>query len=317
MTMNAHAAVHVDGLSFYYSQRKALDSVTFDVDAAEIFAFLGPNGGGKTTLFRVLSTLVPLQSTGNAQILGHDLRTHRRQVREYMGVVFQSPSVDRKLTVEENLFQQAALYGLPRAVYRERREQLLRQMGLTDRRSDFVETLSGGLRRRVELAKSMIHSPKILLMDEPSTGLDPGARNDLWVYLQQLRDQSGVTILLTTHLLEEADKADRIAILNEGRLVAVDRPAALRADLGGDVVTIETAEPRELSKRLKDEMGFDATVVDGAVRMEHIAQTTGISQLLEAYPEAIQAIRLGKPTLEDVFIHLTGHHFWQDKEGKS
>ena len=219
-------AVLVTDISHHYGERQALDRVSFGVQTGEVFALLGPNGSGKTTLFRVLSTLVPPQA-GHVLIAGEDVQTATARVRSLLGVVFQSPSVDRKLTVQENLFHQAALYGLTRAEYRQRSQMLLEQMGLQDRRHEMVEQLSGGLRRRVELAKGMLHGPRVLLMDEPSTGLDPGARSDLWRYLTHLRRESGVTIALTTHLLDEAGRADRIAILNQGSLVALDAPQAL------------------------------------------------------------------------------------------
>jgi len=209
---------------------RRLSKVSFEVRSGEIFVFLGPNGGGKSTLFRLLSTLLPLQS-GECEILGFSLRKQIAEIRERIGVVFQSPSVDRKLTVNENLLHQGHLYGLRGAELNQRRTAMLERFKLTDRVRDRVETLSGGLRRRVELAKGLLHRPRLLLLDEPSTGLDPAARSDMWGYLRELRDQEGVTVVLTTHLLEEADKADRIAILDRGQLVALDSPDALRSTL--------------------------------------------------------------------------------------
>lgn len=303
------AAIRIVDLAYRYGDRQALAGVSFDVQAAEIFALLGPNGSGKTTMFRILSTLVPPQD-GRAEILGLDLRSAVRGVRESIGVVFQAPSLDIKLTVDENLAQQAALYGLARDVFRSRRDELLAQLGLTDRRRERVQTLSGGLRRRVELAKGMLHRPRVLLMDEPSTGLDPGARNDLWSYLQRLRDQFHVTVALTTHLLEEAQKADRIAILDEGKLVALDAPAALCQALGGDAITIETDDPPDLVAKLNQQFEISASVVDGFVRFERADGHTWVPKIIEAFPGSVQAIRLGRPTLEDVFIQRTGRGFW-------
>jgi ABC-2 type transport system ATP-binding protein len=194
---------------------------------------------------------------------------------------------------------------------------MLAQLGLTDRADQFAETLSGGLRRRVELAKGMIHQPQLLLLDEPSTGLDPGARSDLWQYLRRVRDQFQVTIVLTTHLLEEADKADRIAILNEGQLVACDTPDALRATVGGDSIMIETADPAALSSLIEQRFGVAASIVEGTVRLEQSEGHQWIARLVDAFPQNINAIRLGKPTLEDVFIDKTGHRFWREQEGVS
>ena len=311
--MIAEPAIHVSGLSYDYGKRRALNEVSFDVSRGEIFAFLGPNGGGKTTLFRIMSTLVPPQGEGTVAILGKSIRKNLTAVREQIGVVFQAPSVDRKLTVQENLYFQATLYGIPRLKFEERRERLLEQMGLTTRRDDLVETLSGGLRRRVELAKGMIHQPKVLLMDEPSTGLDPGARNDLWAYLRRLRDAHGVTIFMTTHLLEEAEKADRIAIIHRGEIVALDSPASLCGELGGDVITIQARDTEALAGSIEDQWGLRAKRMDHALRLELTDGHDWVARIVAAFPDLIESIRLGRPTLEDVFIHKTGHTFWKDE----
>lgn len=284
------------------------------IDRGEIFAVLGPNGGGKTTLFRVLSTLIPLQE-GQVQIVGCDLRRGAAEIRARIGVVFQAPSLDRKLTVAENLEVQGALYGLTGRELATRRDALLAQFGLPDRARELTERLSGGLRRRVELAKGLIHQPELLLLDEPSTGLDPAARSDLWRYLKSLRDERGTTVILTTHYLDEADGADRIAILNEGRLVALGKPDDLRAQVGGDSITIESPAPAELAAAIGHKLGVAASVIDSSVRLEVPAGHEWIARLVEAFPGQITAIRLGKPTLEDVFIARTGHRFWRDDKG--
>lgn len=306
-------AVRLSDLSHRYGQRAALSHLSLEIGAGEIFVFLGPNGGGKTTLFRLLSTLLPVQQ-GEASMLGYDLRRALDEIRLRIGVVFQSPSLDKKLTVAENIRFQAALYGLGGSALRERQADMLGQLGLTDRANDLVETLSGGLKRRVELAKGMIHRPQLLLLDEPSTGLDPGARADLWAYLTRIRQESGVTIVLTTHLLEEAEKADRIAILHRGALVALDTPNALRSTVGGDTITIETENPGQLTTEMQARLGVSATVVDGRVRLEQADGHQWIARIVEAFPARISSITLGKPTLEDVFIAKTGHRFWQAEE---
>jgi ABC-2 type transport system ATP-binding protein len=212
------------------------------------------------------------------------------------------------LTVAENLKHQGRLYGLSAAAIQRRSAEMLQTLGLDKRAHDRVETLSGGMRRRVELAKGMLHQPRLLLLDEPSTGLDPGARADLWQYLQQLQKE-GVTIVLTTHLLEEAERADRIAILHQGRLVALDTPAALQASVGGDSITLRSAAPDELAAAIRDKFQCVATVMGTTVRLEQPDGHQWISRLVEAFPEAIEAVTLGKPTLEDVFIDRTGHHY--------
>jgi ABC-2 type transport system ATP-binding protein len=311
--MHAEPAIEVSGLSHHYGKRQALANLSLTVGRGEIFALLGPNGGGKTTLFRILSTLIPRQS-GKASLLGLRLGQDTQAIRASMGVVFQAPSLDKKLTVAENIRCQAALYGLFGRDLRVRQDELLAQLGLTERAHERTETLSGGLRRRVELAKGMIHRPELLLLDEPSTGLDPGARADLWEYLERLRTDRGVTVLLTTHLLEEADKADRIAILNEGRLVAVGTPDALRSRVGGDSISIETDDAPWLAAEIGERYGIPARVVEGEVRLEQSQGHEWIARLVEAFPGRIASIRLGKPTLEDVFIAQTGHRFWRERE---
>lgn len=310
------SALQIEHLAHRYGQRQAIDDVSFAVAPAEIFALLGPNGGGKTTLFRVLSTLIPLQ-TGEVQILSFNLRRDTTAVRRAIGVVFQAPSLDKKLTVAENLRHQGHLYGLAGSELKQRSQEMMNRLAIADRARDRCETLSGGLRRRVELAKGMLHRPRLLLLDEPSTGLDPAARADLWSYLREIREQEGVTVILTTHLLEEAEKADRIAIMNAGKLVALDTPDALRATVGGDSITIQAADPPHLVAAIGERFGFSATIVDGNVRLEQPDGHQLIARLVEAFPGQIQSVTLGKPTLEDVFIARTGHRFFDDRRANT
>lgn len=310
--MTTPAAVEIAEVTHRYGTRTALDSVEFTVAAGEIFALLGPNGGGKTTLFRLLSTLIPLQA-GAIRLLGFDTAKQTHAARRAMGVVFQAPSLDKKLTVTENLFHQGHLYGLSGLALRERVNEMLARLRLSDRRGDRVETLSGGLRRRVELAKGMLHEPRVLVLDEPSTGLDPGARSDLWEYLRMIRKEQGVTILLTTHLLEEAEKADRLAILDRGKLVALDTPNNLRATVGGDTLSLESDEPETLVAGIRERFGWEARRFDDVVRLEQPEGHRLVAQLVEAFPGRIKAITLGQPTLEDVFIARTGHRFLSEE----
>ncbi len=311
--MVSSAAVSVSRLVHRYADRTAVADVSFAIAPSEIFAFLGPNGGGKTTLFRLLSTLIPIQS-GEIEILGYDAARQAAEVRRRIGVVFQAPSLDRKLTVEENLWQHARLYGITGAQYSQRRGEMLDRFGLADRARDLVETLSGGLRRRVELAKGLLHQPRLLLLDEPSTGLDPGARSDLWQYLHRVRDEEGVTVVLTTHLLEEAERADRLAIMSAGSLVALDTPDRLRSTVGGDTIWIECDAPEQLAADVSARFACTAGVVDGRVRIEQPEGHQWVARLVEGFPGQIRSITVGKPTLEDVFIARTGHRFWQAEE---
>jgi ABC-2 type transport system ATP-binding protein len=299
------AAVAIEAVSYRYGDRLALDGVSLSISPGEMFALLGPNGGGKTTLFRLLATLAPLQS-GRVSIFGHTLPAEMQRVRELLGVVFQAASLDKKLTVEENLWHQGRLYGLTSAALRTKIGELLARLRLADRARSMVETLSGGLKRRVEIAKALLHDPRLLLLDEPSTGLDPIARSELWQTLSTLRDEHGVTVVLTTHLLDEAEKADRLAILNAGKLVALDTPARLRDTVGGDSITIETDEPGALAAQVTERFAIPAAVFDESVRIEQAAGHQWIARLVEAFPGQVKAIRLGKPTLEDVFIDRCG-----------
>jgi ABC-2 type transport system ATP-binding protein len=307
----ATAVIVVDNLRHRYGERAALNGVSFDVREGEIFALLGPNGSGKTTLFRVLSTLM-LPTSGTAVIAGFDAARQPDQVRRRIGVVFQASSADIKLSASENLWHQGHLYGLRGAVLRERIRTMLQRVGLADRAGEKVETFSGGMKRRVELAKGLMHHPSVLLLDEPTTGLDPGARRDLWQYLQELRSQEKVSIIVTTHLMEEAERCDRLAILNSGEVVALGTPAALRSEIGGDVIVLETGQPEALAARITQKFGVSATVVSDKVRMERKDGHRFVTDLVEAFPGEVQSISVSKPTLEDVFIRHTGHRFWQE-----
>jgi ABC-2 type transport system ATP-binding protein len=302
------AAVSIRAVSHRYGSRQALSEVTFEIAPGEIFCILGPNGGGKTTLFRLLSTLIPLQQ-GEVTLVGFDLRREAFEIRRRIGVVFQSPSLDKKLTVAENIRYQAALYGLAGSELRRREAEALEQFGLKDRAGELCEKLSGGLRRRVELAKGMIHYPELVLLDEPSTGLDPGARLDLWQHLVRIRELRGTTIVLTTHILEEAAKADRLAILHQGHLVALDTPGALQATVGGDALTIRTGNSAQLIQALRERYSLTGSEIEGGVRLEVRDGHRWIARLVEELPGEIEEVTLGKPTLEDVFIAKTGHRF--------
>jgi ABC-2 type transport system ATP-binding protein len=300
-------------LRHLYGQHEALAGVSFTVARGELFGLLGPNGGGKSTLFKILTTLLRA-SGGAARVAGHDVAREPAAVRRRLGVVFQHPSVDTKLTVEENLIHQGHLYGLRGRTLRARVDHLLARFGLGERRGELVEHLSGGLQRRTELAKGLLPAPEILLLDEPSTGLDPGARRDLIAYLRALRDQEGVTVVLTTHYMEEAERCDRVAVLDRGRLVALGTPDALKAQVGGDVVVVRTAAPESLRERVRSRLGIEGTLVDGTLRLEHARGHELVRDLVEAFPADVETITYGKPTLEDVFVHVTGHRFFAGAE---
>ncbi|HET6840297.1 MAG TPA: ATP-binding cassette domain-containing protein [Candidatus Angelobacter sp.] len=307
----APAVIQVQNLRHSYGKRTALNGVSFDVHAGEIFALLGPNGSGKTTLFRILSTLM-LPGSGKALIAGFDAATQPDEVRRRIGVVFQAQSVDIKLTAAENLLHQGHLYGLSGKVLKERIAEMLQRVALSSRANDRVETFSGGMQRRVELAKGLMHRPSVMLLDEPTTGLDPGARRDLWQYLRELRDHENVSIIVTTHLMEEAERCDRLAILNEGQVVALGTPTELRSEIGADVILLETAGAESLAERVTKRFGVTASVIGGKVRMERRDGHRFVTDLVETFAGEIQSISVSKPTLEDVFIRRTGHRFWTE-----
>ena len=229
--------------------------------------------------------------------------------------------MDPKLTAYENLWHQGHLYGLRGAGLKQRVGEILARVGLADRAKERVETFSGGMQRRIELAKGLLHHPGVLLLDEPTTGLDPGARRDLWQYLQMLRDEEHVSVLVTTHLMEEAERCDRLAILNEGNLVALGTPTELKSEIGGDVILLDAAhEAGSLAERVRVRFHVETTVLENQVRIERKEGHRFITDVVEAFPGEIQAVSVSKPALEDVFIHRTGHKFWsenQDEQSES
>jgi ABC-2 type transport system ATP-binding protein len=297
-------ALEVIGVRHQYGDRVALDGVSLTVQPGEVFGLLGPNGGGKTTLFKIVSTLIrPL--AGTVRVFGTDVRTDPHTARTRLGVVFQSPAVDARLTVSENLRHHGHLYGLRGTALESRIRSALESVGLADRRSDLVSALSGGLRRRAEIAKVLLHAPALLVLDEPSTGLDPSARRDIWEQLQRLR-AAGTTIVLTTHLMDEAAGCERIAILDRGRIVAEGPPVALTSTIGGDVILVAGHDMPSLAPRVEQRFGIDVDVVDDRLRIERPRGHEFITDLVEAFPGEIDSVTFGKPTLDDVFVHYTG-----------
>lgn len=309
-------AIQTDRLTHRYGERVALHELTLAVSPGEIVALLGPNGSGKTTLFRILSTIAPPQD-GLAAIFGMDLSDPARlnDVRRSIGVVFQNPSLDKELSAGENLAFHGNLFGLGGSELEERIVDLLKRVDLLDRRNERIKTFSGGMRRRVEIAKGLINRPTLLLLDEPSTGLDPIARADVMGYLDQVRKSDGVTVLLTTHLMDEADRCDRVAILDQGKLVALGTPAELKEKVGGDVITITTRQPELVRTALQQKLGVGEVEVDhSTVRLERPRGHEFVPALIEALPQMVESVSVGKPTLEDVFIDVTGHRFRSTNE---
>jgi ABC-2 type transport system ATP-binding protein len=306
--------IDVRQLSYSYGKgiaHPALTDVSFSVSEASICAFLAPNGGGKTTLFKILSTLFPVQK-GSIRINGTELSSNLPVIRNSIGVVFQSPGLDKRLTVLENLKLQAKLYNIPKSEISGRIGNIMRQFGITELHPNMVETLSGGYRRRVEIAKAVLHNPPILLLDEPSTGLDIVARKDLWNYLFSLRDEKRVTVLVTTHMVEEAERADTVIIMDKGKIVRMGSPDNLKKEIGGDIVSVKTGSPNQFIKTIKEKWNIDAVQLDGIIRFEIPADPGLMNKILAEFFDLIESATLSKPTLADVFFRYTGNQFSDD-----
>lgn len=305
------AAVEIDRLFHAYPakrnqpERRALNGVSFTVQEGEIFGVLGPNGGGKSTLFKILSTLFAPQN-GSVRIMGRCLPKESPAIRGLIGVVFQNPSLDNKLTVVENMRHQGRLYGLSGADLERRIGQALRRYDLKERENELCGTLSGGLRRRVELAKALVHGPQVLFMDEPTNGLDPAARKEFWDHLKELQAQHPMTVLVTTHLMDEAERCARLVLLDKGHVAAQGTPTELKSGIGGDVITIEAEDAAVLRTKLKEMFKLDAALVGGALRLEKNRGHAFIPELIEAFPGLVRSVSLSKPSLEEAFIHHTG-----------
>jgi ABC-2 type transport system ATP-binding protein len=313
MNEDRNMILEVHELAHRYGDTPALQGLSFGVEAGEIFGLLGPNGGGKTTLFRILSTLLK-PDEGRALIRGHCVVSESEAVRRQIGVVFQSPSLDLQLTVRENMRHQGHLYGIRGADLETRIDEMLDQVGVRDREGELVRNLSGGLQRRIDLAKGLMHRPSLVLLDEPTTGLDPGARLDLWSYLERARSEQGLSVLITTHLMEDADRCDRLLFLDRGQAAALDSPEALRQSLGGDVVTIRAGDLDNLASELSTKFGQSSEKVDDTLRVRRAGGPEFVPELFEAFPGQIDAVSVGRPTLEDVFMQKTGHRLW-DRDG--
>ncbi len=299
------AIIEVKDLVKKFGAMTAVNGVSFDVGEGEIFGFLGPNGAGKSTTIAMLTTLLP-PTSGEARIAGWSVTGDKDKVRHTIGIVFQDPSLDDRLTAEENLRFHARLYGVPRGEYLKRMESVLKLVELWDRRSHIVRTFSGGMKRRLEIARGLIHYPRVLFLDEPTIGLDPQTRNHLWSYILELKRTQHMTIFMTTHYMLEAEYCDRIAIIDRGRVIAVDTPAKLKESVGEDVISLLPVDAAALTAELKEKFGLKPVAVDGQLEV-HVNDAEGyLPKLLGQSRAGIRSVTLHKPTLEDVFIKLTG-----------
>lgn len=298
--------IEVDGLRKSFGPVAAVDGISFAVRRGEIFGFLGPNGAGKTTTIQMLSTLLD-PTAGSARIAGFDVARQPVEVRKRIGIVFQGPSLDGNLTAEENLLFHARLYNVPAAVYRERSAAVLEMVGLAERRRSKVTTFSGGMKRRLEIARGLLHHPDVLFLDEPTVGLDPQTRAAIWEHVRRLRDETGITVFMTTHYLDEAEHCDRVAIIDHGRLVALDTPVNLKRGLGGDVVRVRCRNAADLAARLRDGQGLAVTPIDGGVAVQVPDAATFVPRLLTDLGKDVESVEIKQPSLDDVFLSLTGH----------
>ena len=298
--------VTAESVRFSYASTLALDGVSFEVGQGEFFSLVGPNGGGKSTLFKIFATLLQ-PDTGSVTFDGKCIVREAHAIRKEIGVTFQHPSLDLKLTVHENLKHHGHFYGLKGAVLADRIDSLLSILGLISRSNERCESLSGGLKRRVEVAKSLIHQPKILLLDEPTTGLDPVARKNLWEYVRLLQKEQGLTVLCTTHLMEEAEASDRMALIHKGKLIAKGTPSALRSEIGSQVVSIKTQSPLEMERHLQETLNLSGgRLVDNEIRFEGSMTENELLKLFSVAGEKADSVTVGRPTLEDFFVARTG-----------
>ncbi len=303
-------AIETQNLTKKFGDLVAVDSASLNVKQGEIFGLLGPNGAGKTTLISILVTMKK-PTSGKGMVEGVDVVANPGAVRRNIGITFQDPSLDEELTAYENLELHAAMYGIPKKERDEKISEILKMVELEDRRNAVVKTFSGGMRRRLEIGRTLLHSPKVLFLDEPTLGLDPQTRNHIWEYVKKLRDMHGVTILLTTHYMDEADLlCDRVAIIDHGKIVAMDTANALKDSLGGDIIVIETPQAEKLCKLLGGlECAKDAVPHDGKVTFRVTQGEREIPKILQFAREKkidVESVSLHKPTLDDVFLHYTG-----------
>lgn len=306
------AIIEVRDLVRKFGDLVAVDNVSFTVEEGEVFGFLGPNGAGKTTTINVLCTLLK-PTSGEAWLNGYHVVRDQAKARRSIGLVFQEPSLDDQLTAEENLNFHAILYDIPAAARAKRMEEVLKMVELYDRRKDFIKTFSGGMKRRLEIARGLMHYPRVLFLDEPTLGLDPQTRNLIWEYILQLREREGISIFLTTHYMDEAEHADRIAIIDYGKIVALDTPDNLRGLVGGDIITVKTTDDQLAAREISQRFGFQVNDGQNGLHFEVQKGEEFIPRLVEQLPVEILSISLRRPTLDDVFLKFTGRQI-RDEE---
>jgi len=308
------AVVEVKGLTKKYGQLEAVRGIDLVVEAGEIFGFLGPNGAGKTTTISILCTLVR-KTSGDARVAGLDVDADPSAVRSRIGLVFQDPSLDAQLTGRENLELHGQIYGVPGALRRQRMAELLEMVELGDRANSLVQTYSGGMKRRLEIARGLLHHPEVLFLDEPTLGLDPQTRNHIWEYLRALRKREGVTLFMTTHYMDEAEFCDRIAIIDKGQIVALGTPGELKSRVGGDVITITSGDSGAVAGEIERLFALKPLVDNGSLRIEVPDGAAFLPRLVRELPMPLDTVTLRRPSLDDVFLKLTGHAIRAESAG--
>ncbi|MEW6569904.1 MAG: ATP-binding cassette domain-containing protein [Nitrospirota bacterium] len=289
----------------------AVDDITFDVEAGTIFGFLGPNGAGKTTTINILCTLLS-PTSGKALVAGYDCVSEPARVRKNIGIVFQDTTLDKDLTAYENLIFHAYLYSVPKEAMRERVHDVLRFVGLYERKDDLVKKFSGGMKRRLEVARGLIHRPRVLFLDEPTLGLDPQSRINLWEFITELPGKHDVTVFMTTHYMEEAEVCDKIAIIDNGKIIAMGTPDQLKKIVGGDVVYMRTDDNVMARKEIQKSLGLEVFEKEGELYMTCPIGDTCIPEMIRMLGEKVRSVRLQRPTLNDVFLRLTGKAIRED-----
>jgi ABC-2 type transport system ATP-binding protein len=298
-------AVHVDRLTKKFGEFTAVDAISFDVRKGEIFGFLGPNGAGKTTTIKMLSTLLP-PTSGTAILNGFSVVHQQVKVRESIGLVFQDNSLDDRLTANENLYFHALMYDMPGSEFEPRVREVLEMVDLLDRRNAIVRTFSGGMRRRLEIARGLLHRPAVLFLDEPTVGLDPQTRAAIWLHVRKLRDEFGVTVFMTTHYMDEAENCDRIAIIDHGHIVALGSPDELKRGAGEDIMSVGAVDPATLAPAIAARYGVEVTTAGDELRFDVRDGAEFIPRLTADFQGQIRSVSVHRPTLDDVFLKLTG-----------
>ena len=309
------AMIDVDKVRKTFDETVAIDEVSFKVHEGEVFGFLGPNGAGKTTTINILCTLLK-PTAGEATLNGYDVVKSPHDVRSSIGIVFQDPSLDERLTARENLNFHALIYNVPKEKREERINKMLDLVDLASRQNDIVRTFSGGMKRRLEIGRGLLHFPKVLFLDEPTLGLDPQTRHHIWEYLHELREKEKITIFLTTHYMDEAENCDRVAIIDHGKIVALDTPSELKKSIGGDTVSLKTKDNIKAAKEIEASLKLQVIVDEDAIFIKTANGESLLPKLIDNLTIPINSVSVHRPTLEDVFLHLTGRQM-RDEQGSA